>query len=257
MKILPASDLPEGDLELKQFLNYNPPHNAYTRRQPETGRNPDETDRGGWRMYNRVYSKYISYLRNEPIKILEIGGHTGYGWLAWAKYFPKASIYGMEVDKKYSKNYNELLLKYEEYLRVKPFFLSSTDPYSWVEMGETFDIIIDDGSHLPTDQVRTLRQGWNYLNEGGYYFIEDISTRYYNPSADEVAKEILALEVQGYPAVSYSHENTGWAKILANKDVWERYGVTEQTPKKAMDYIAVIHKKKAVKGSPRFINSVL
>jgi hypothetical protein len=90
MKILPVFDLPEGDLELKKLLNYNPPLNRYTKSQPETGRDPNETDRGGWRGYNRVYSKYIGHLRKEPLKIMEIGANMGYGLLAWAKYFPNS-----------------------------------------------------------------------------------------------------------------------------------------------------------------------
>jgi len=244
MKILPVFDLPEGDLELKKLLNYNPPLNRYTKSQPETGRDPNETDRGGWRGYNRVYSKYIGHLRKEPLKIMEIGANHGYGLLAWARYFPNSTIFSLETELKYAKQHNEMLLKHEEYTRVKINYLNSTEPYTWVQLDEMYDIIIDDGSHKPEDQVRTLRFAWPYLKNGGFYFIEDISSRYYDPSCEVVAQEIAVLESQGFPAISYKHENKGWAKILSDPKVWPRYGVTNRTPKKAEDFIAVIEKVK-------------
>lgn len=244
MKMIDVWSLPEGDKELKSLLNHNPPLNRYTKSQPETGRNPNETDRGGWRGYPRVYSKYLADRKNDSIKILEIGANNGYGLLAWARYFPNATIHSMEVDLKYTRSHNELFTKYPQFERVKIHYQSSTDSYAWVKLDETFDVIIDDGSHLPKDQLYTLRQGWKFLNEGGYYFIEDISYRYFEPSCEIVNVEISLLEKQGYFAEAYYHENKGWANILANKDVWKRYGVTDKTPKIAKDYIAVIHKQK-------------
>jgi hypothetical protein len=37
-----------------------------------------------------------------------------------------------------------------------------------------FDIIIDDGSHLDTHQLLTLRNTWKRVNDGGFYIIEDV-----------------------------------------------------------------------------------
>lgn len=243
MEKISVWDLPEGDLILKEYLNYNPPHNEYTKRQrEETGRDPSETDRGGWRGYNRVYSKYISHLKDQPLKLMEVGTHTGYGLLAWARYFSNASIYSFDTDPKCLKWVNDMITKYPEYEKVNFYPSDSRDSYQWVSLDEKFDIIIDDGDHNPKSQVFTLRAAWPFLKKGGYYFIEDISYRYTNPTCDVVAAEIARLELAGHTAVSYFHKNEGWEKVINNPEVWERYGVTENTPKTAVDFIAVIQK---------------
>ena len=71
--------LSPSDIELKEYLNYNPVHNAYTKRQNLPGRSPTETDRAGWRGYDRVYTKYFKDIRNDKLDILEVGIKEGYG----------------------------------------------------------------------------------------------------------------------------------------------------------------------------------
>ena len=91
--------LKKTDKELKSFLNYNPIHNEYTRKQFNSGipgRNPEETDRGGWRGYDKVYSKYFKSLRKKKLNILEIGINEGYGIYAWQNYFSNSIIYGID-----------------------------------------------------------------------------------------------------------------------------------------------------------------
>ncbi len=41
---------------------------------------------------------------------------------------------------------------------------------------KTFDLIIDDGSHLPDHQVTSLVKGWSSLESGGIFILEDIHT---------------------------------------------------------------------------------
>lgn len=237
--------LPESDPFLKQCLNYNPWHSSYTKKQPETGRDPNETDRGGWRGYDRVYSHYLNHMKNESFSLMEIGVHSGYGLLAWAKFFEKATILGVEIDEKqWSGHYTKLRQQYNEYQKIKINFFNSTVADLWQQnIGEqTFDVIIDDGSHLPKDQTNTLSVAWNYLKPGGLYFIEDISSRYFNPSKKLVFDAIESILDKRYYKI-YSHVNEGWGKILSNPEVWSRYGVTEKTPREFTDYIAVIQKE--------------
>lgn len=235
-------DLPEGDAELRAVLGHNPHLLHYNMATAHvTGRDPKLTDRAGWRGYNRVYSKYISHLKDDPIKIMEVGVLEGWGLLAWARYFKKASIFGMEIEDKYAKELNRRYSNYEDFERVKVFFSDSTDSYSWLEVDEKFDVIIDDGSHKPKDQVKTLRRAWPYLKKGGYYFIEDISYRY-GDSLSFIEAELSLMISSGNPVTAYYHKNDGWAKILNNKSTWKKYGVTEDTPKTAIDFIAVIQK---------------
>ena len=45
----------------------------------------------------------------------------------------------------------------------------------------TFDLIIDDGSHVSEDIVATFQSLWKRVNSGGYYIVEDLRCTY-NPN---------------------------------------------------------------------------
>ncbi len=245
MEIIPVTDLPFGDKDLYDTLNFNPWHNKYTKTQAELGRRADETDRAGWRGYNRVYSKYISNLRNEKLNILEIGVHSGYSLIGWARYFKNSHITGGELQvEKWLPQYLKLQQTHEEFNRIKIQRLDSTSKRSWLEnIHGTFDIIIDDGSHEPDDQCKTIDIAWEYLKPGGWYFVEDISNRYFNGGVEKVWDKLLSYGQQSVFVVAYSHYNKGWEYALSHPEMWKRYGITENTPKKAEDYIAVLWKK--------------
>jgi hypothetical protein len=42
------------------------------------------------------------------------------------------------------------------------------------KLGRRFDLIIDDGSHLPQDQASCLLESFPFVRDGGFYFLEDI-----------------------------------------------------------------------------------
>jgi hypothetical protein len=57
-----------------------------------------------------------------------------------------------------------------------------------------FDIIVDDGSHIPTHQILTFKKTYDYLNNNGIYLCEDICTSYYkkyNNSFIDFCKKII------------------------------------------------------------------
>lgn len=253
LNIQPYTVLEESDPFLKECLNYNPWHAEYTRKQPETGRNPDETDRGGWRGYDRVYSHFLSMSKNKPLDICEIGVHSGYGLLSWARYFKDASITGVEISDNFLNLYLNIQKEHPEYSRVNIKFFNSTTDHEWdYHIEGKFDVIIDDGSHLPGDQYHTLANSFRFLRKNGYYFIEDISDRYFNPDNKALFAYLKDLRDKfGHEVSVFSHVNEGWANILRNKDVWKKYGVSEKTPKSAMDYIAVIRKTGDDSNGPR------
>jgi len=46
-----------------------------------------------------------------------------------------------------------------------------------------WDIIIDDGSHIPEHQIRTFVHLFPYVSPGGLYILEDIETSYWPNSS--------------------------------------------------------------------------
>ena len=50
------------------------------------------------RNYFDIYEQYLAPMKNEPINLLEIGVLGGKSLRVWADYFPKAKIFGLDID---------------------------------------------------------------------------------------------------------------------------------------------------------------
>lgn len=88
---------------------------------------------------------------------------------AWEIIFPEASIYG--IDKKREQLFSEG--------RIKTFYadqeiLSSFDDFK-ILCSSSFDIILDDASHVFANTILTFEALYPILNYGGMYLIEDIA----------------------------------------------------------------------------------
>ena len=124
-------------------------------------------DRGDRHGYERVYEPLFAMIRNQPLRILEIGIFKGAGIWAWLDYFPKATVFGIDTFQRVAPEQVEVL-KHE---RVEWQQLNSTRHGLF---SGTFDIIIDDGCHRADAQLATWRNFYPALKPGGMYFIEDV-----------------------------------------------------------------------------------
>lgn len=115
--------------------------------------------------YCWVYEKYIAELRDLPISLLEIGVAEGESLRMWTRYFPNGKIYGVEILDR-------------DYEGLKVFHGSACDPEVVAKMPQ-FDIVVDDGSHLATDQIAAFDLLWDHLNHGGLYVVEDLTMAYW------------------------------------------------------------------------------
>ncbi len=89
---------------------------------------------------------------------------------AWRDYFTKGSIYGVDVQP-------DTQLSDEP--RISTYLCDSTDSAKVKEFMQQlgnikFDIIVDDGSHVDNNQLKTLSNFYPYLKDSGIYIIEDI-----------------------------------------------------------------------------------
>jgi hypothetical protein len=134
--------------------------------------------------YTDFYEFMFSHRRFEIVTIFECGvgtsnlnfpanmgvfGKAGASLRVWQEYFPKALIYGGDID-------SSVLFNEE---RIKTYYLDQTDPNSIVSFfhltaQDEFDLMIDDGLH-------TFEAGWSLFNhsnhllkQGGVYIIEDV-----------------------------------------------------------------------------------
>ena len=123
--------------------------------------------------YAEFYEKHFSNLRDKKLNILEIGSYSGASAAAFVKYFKDINIYCLDI------NLTKFLYKSK---KIHPFGLDVSNKkmvekflnkINFSENIKSFDIIIDDGSHILSDQLKAIDYFFKYLNKDGYYVIED------------------------------------------------------------------------------------
>jgi hypothetical protein len=134
--------------------------------------------------YLPEYDKLFKKFKYEPINILEIGVLDGSSLNLWAEYFPNAKIYGADLFKRKSfKKVKEKTSKYDNISLHKVDSVNEEEKHGTKNgrknlfeiLGkEKFHIIIDDGDHKPTSQLKTFNNFIDELHPDGLYIIEDI-----------------------------------------------------------------------------------
>ena len=183
------------------------------------------TDKYNWHKYTPVYHRLLKDRRNDVRKVLEIGigdpssmsDPTGKPYVPgaslrmWQEYFPNAGIYSLDN--------NARLLINEG--RIRSFWC---DQGRWEclnnaigKLGYEFDLIVDDGSHVPEHQVLTANVYNQLLAPQGLYIIEDV---WLYPSTVGWSKEPFGTKLEDLPAgaeVIYGEGNTDDRLILIRK----------------------------------------
>ena len=134
------------------------------------------TDKWGPHFYTPIYHAHFSHMRDKPVHLLEIGvgGYNlakvgGASLSMWADYFPKGHIVAFDTGEK--------RLALDPRIQVRKG--SQDDPVFLAQMSEEhgpFDIVIDDGSHIPKHVAASFNILFPKLAERGYYVIEDVQT---------------------------------------------------------------------------------
>ena len=125
--------------------------------------------------YIKIYERYFESLRDKQLKILEIGIADGKSLLMWSDYFKNSTVVGIdihEIDIK-EKNLDRSNIKIHQGSQSDDKFINTI-----IKEYETFDIIIDDGSHLKKDVIKSFHLLFSYLNNEGLYVVEDMQTSY-------------------------------------------------------------------------------
>lgn len=130
------------------------------------------TDKWGKHHYTPVYYELFKDRRESIQKVLEIGPAEGAGLFMFRDFFPNATIYGAEIDKKRVNKLRGL-----DRIHVYQCDQSSREDVERLigQIGSAIDIVIDDGSHEPTDQVFTCIEMMPMLTKEVVYIIEDVA----------------------------------------------------------------------------------
>lgn len=139
-------------------------YNLFIKHNTDKGSNQHGSSHG----YSFVYEKYFQPLKNESIKLLEIGIANGGSLKSWYVYFQKAEIIGIDINE--SKHIeNDRIKTFKGHQGIRGHLRKFIN-----EFGGDFDVIIDDGSHFNNDISTSLGHLYPYLKSGGLYFIEDL-----------------------------------------------------------------------------------
>lgn len=142
------------------------------------------TDKGTKHSYLKVYYEMFKDRRNDIQRVLEIGPAEGAGLYMFRDFFPNATIYGLEIDS--DRTTLLQMLDRIEVMQGDQGSLKDLSTKYW--MFSNLDIVIDDGSHNPIDQIFTAQAIIPFMKKGSIYIIEDVadtdiigilSTRYY------------------------------------------------------------------------------
>jgi len=128
--------------------------------------------------YTEPYLKYFEPIRDKEVKILEIGVYMGGGVSTWREYFVNSTtVVGMENFHRSIKM--ETLLDTCRNHSVDVFAgdqSSREDLSKLVDKFGNFDIIVDDGGHRMSQQQISLGFLFEYLNPGGIFVVEDLTS---------------------------------------------------------------------------------
>lgn len=129
--------------------------------------------------YARHYDKLFTPLRDQPVKLLEIGVGGGEGVRMWLEYFENSRVFGVDIahdtnpwDTVGSKAHSRYSFANGD----------QTDPEFWSRfirlLGGDWDIIIDDGLHSNIAVIATFNALWPHVKPGGFYAVEDLNVAY-------------------------------------------------------------------------------
>ena len=145
-------------------------------------------DKGSAHSYIEIYAEHIPASKNKAL--LEIGVWAGHSLKMWADYLPESRIVGLDIDLSRlvfePQGFEVLLCDATKHNQIKE------------KVTGMFNYIIDDGSHNDSDQITAFYNLWEYLLDGGKYFIEDIVSV---EVAKSLAKKMFAFT--GMPVQVY------------------------------------------------------
>jgi hypothetical protein len=137
-----------------------------------------DTDKAYFHSFTEFYYDTFSILQDKEINILEIGILSGASLKMLADFFPRATIYAIDINEKTVNAY------YGD--RIKTYLCNQIDFITFDRLFKDvrFDLIIDDGSHMTSHQQISLGFLFPYLISGGIYVCEDIHTSLHSTYID-------------------------------------------------------------------------
>lgn len=157
-----------------------------------------------------VYQQAFGDVRARVTKILEFGVFFGASLRMWRDWFPNAIVHGADhftghqgngrhfedADrflKEVSQGHHDRIVLHQ----IDQARSDELDAFCAAQLQGSFDLIIDDGSHLMLDQQLTLGTLFGLLAPGGYFVMEDLHSSLcddYDVKPDRSNSTLLMIE---------------------------------------------------------------
>lgn len=210
-------------------------HQLYTE---HTGKVSDK-----WSLYLSEYDRLFNSYRDKPIRLLEIGIQNGGSLEIWSKFFKNAlALIGCDI------NPDCELLNYDD-SRIE-IIIGDANSHEVRErllhLSPQFDIIIDDGSHLSSDIIKSFALYFPLVAEGGVYIAEDLHCSYWSQFEGGLFDPYSSISLFKHLADVINHQHWGIPK--ARSDIL-RGIFTKYDCEISADVLSQVH-------SVEFINSM-
>ena len=159
-----------------------------------------------WSIYLREYGRIFQPFRHMPVRLLEIGIQNGGSLEIWLKFFKDAQkIIGCDI------NPDCVRLTYTDpRISVVVGDANSDDSQAAVSrLSTSFDLIIDDGSHLSSDIVKSFGRYFPTLTDGGIFVVEDLHCSYWKQFEGGLFDPFSSMAFFKCLADVVSHEHWG------------------------------------------------
>jgi hypothetical protein len=153
--------------------------------------------------YERYYEVWLEdFRRKSNLRLLEIGADTGASLNLWAEYFTDPDFimglaYGVSVQDVKNKTKNNPLI------RVYYGDQASKPTMDYLRKQGPWDIIIDDGSHVPSHVTYSFFSLWKSVKYGGIYIVEDLETNYWRNGSKIYGYDLFNTGFDAGPQFSF------------------------------------------------------
>ena len=166
--------------------------------------------------FSKFYEKHLNKFKNDKINILEIGSYNGASAAAFVKYFPNSKIYCLDINLRNFIYKSKKIFPFGIDSSNNKMLLSFLNKIDFFDKIKFFDIIIDDGSHMLSDQLFSLDYFYQHVKKKGFYIIEDYCFPEYFEHKNDV-KEYKVSEV-----ISFINNGAKFSsKIITDKTIKE------------------------------------
>ena len=176
-----------------------------------------------WSLYLTEFDRLFDGYREKSICLLEIGIQNGGSLEIWSKYFSNASaLIGCDINPDCAR------LSYDD-PRVGVIVGDANTPdvrERVFQRSPQFDIVIDDGSHLSSDIIKSFALYFPRIVDGGVFIAEDLHCSYWEQFQGGLFDPYSSITFFKRLADIISHEHWNIPKARADilRGIFTKYG---------------------------------